>query len=72
MRSILNNITFGTIGSDPTFDITGIRIAGDFTVNAVPESATILLFGLGGLSLLRKRRYPYCYQGKVSGDLFLR
>jgi hypothetical protein len=50
----LSNITFGTIGADPVFDVTGIRIAGDFTVT--PEPATLLLLGLGGLALLRKRR----------------
>ncbi len=50
----LGNITFGTIGNDPVFDITGVRIAGDFTVT--PEPASFILLGLSGLALLRKRR----------------
>ena len=53
---ILNNITFGTIGTDPVYDVTGVRIAGDFTVNPVPEPASIALLSLGVIAVLTKRR----------------
>lgn len=51
---VLSNITFGTIGADPVFDVTGIRIAGDFTV--IPEPATVALLFVGALAVFRKRR----------------
>ena len=51
---VLANITFGTISNGEVYDVTGIRIAGNFTVT--PEPTTLLLLGLGGLALLRKRR----------------
>jgi hypothetical protein len=47
----LGNIIFSPLGDG--VDVTGVRIAGDFTVT--PEPATLLLLGLGGLALLRKR-----------------
>jgi hypothetical protein len=53
---ILNNITFGTIGSDPVYDVTGVRIWGDFTVTPVPEPVSIALLSLGVLTVLTKRR----------------
>lgn len=51
---VLTNITFGTIGTDPIYDVTGIRIAGDFTVT--PEPATVALLFVGALAVFRKRR----------------
>jgi hypothetical protein len=51
---LLNNITFGTIGTDPIFNVTGIQISGDFTVT--PEPATVALLSIGALAILRKRR----------------
>ncbi|MHC4216200.1 MAG: PEP-CTERM sorting domain-containing protein [Planctomycetota bacterium] len=50
----INNITFGTIGSEQDFDVTGIRVAGDFTVT--PEPTTLLLLGLGAVMLRKRRR----------------
>ena len=51
---VLSNITFGTIGTDPIYDVTGVRIAGDFTVT--PEPATVALLFVGALAIFRKRR----------------
>jgi hypothetical protein len=53
---MLNNITFGTIGTNPVYDVTGVRVSGDFTVTPVPEPTTLLLLGLGAV-MLRKRRW---------------
>jgi hypothetical protein len=53
---ILNNITFGTIGSDPVFDVTGVRFSGDFTATPVPEPAMVALLSIGALAIFRKRR----------------
>ncbi len=52
----LNNITFGTIDTGPTYTITGVRVSGDFTVNPVPEPTSIALLSLGVLAVLRNRR----------------
>ncbi len=52
----LNNITFGTIGTDPEYVVTGVRVSGDFTVTPVPEPTTLLLLGLGAVMLRKRRR----------------
>ena len=48
----LGTITFGSLGDG--IDVTGVRIAGDFTVT--PEPATVALLSFGALAVLTKRR----------------
>ena len=50
----MKNITLGTY---PGYgEATRAWLGGNVTVTAVPEPATVCLLGLGGLSLLRRRR----------------
>jgi len=51
----LYNVNFVTTGGDPV-DVTGARVTGWFEVTGVPEPGTLLMFSLGGLVLLRRRR----------------
>lgn len=50
------NIAYATYGVDYTLSYITEGDLADYTMLTVPEPATVLLVGLGGLALLRKRR----------------
>jgi len=57
----LENITFS---QHPLGEATRAWLEGNVTVTAVPEPATVCLLGLGGLSLLCRRRRGHIFRGK--------
>jgi len=58
----MENITLGTY--PPYGEATRAWLEGNVTVTAVPEPATVCLLGLGGLSLLCRRRKGPIFRGK--------
>jgi hypothetical protein len=51
----LDALTLDTPGSDPNGDGLWTDITAEITVTVIPEPGTLLLLGLGGLALMRRR-----------------
>ncbi|MHC4742993.1 MAG: PEP-CTERM sorting domain-containing protein [Planctomycetota bacterium] len=54
---LLATLTFATPVNSVTFTNVGAFAMDAFTANAIPEPMTVSLLGLGGLTLLRRRRH---------------